>query len=484
MLLLVGKSLSEGAHLYTDIWYAGPPFLPWMFKIFYSLFGSWTVPMIRVFSCLYIYFAAILFNGILVEYKLFRRYSGFTAIMLAFLISSPWYAQELSSSLMVLLPTIISFYNIMQLGDNKGRNYELMFGVGLWMSISIFMAYKAIFILLGLLIAYVRVRRPSLDELVSMLGGILVIVLFVLTMLFFNNSLQDFWDLGVLFYLDHLRFTDSPVYAYSLSSTLYTLLLSWGPVLILGLIGFLHFRLRYFSYVVKIRATETITSLWLLGVLLMIVFKWKRLELSDMILIAPPLVFYLRKALELPFLQQMRWGILSAIVLVPLFLYVGLWNMSNPNPANLLRPQQEDNWVHGGTWTTLLEKGELFEYLKDKAPESSIWIMDFRPAWYLSITPPPSSSYLDFRILYHKLDVFQAEKACVFSKTELDRHFHQTFQASPPELIVDPLHTFPLLQARFPALLGSYEAETIEDIPVYRKHQKDDASNRKLSASQ
>lgn len=469
MLLLLGNSLSEGQHLYSDVWFAGPPLLPWLFMMFHEVFGSWTLPMIRILSCLYIYIASILFNGILIEYKLYRRYSGFTAIMIAFLVSVPWYSQQMSGSLFVLLPMIISFYQIMQLGDNRSKNYQLMFGAGVWMAISMCITYKAIFIFFGLLIAYVRVRRPSLDELISMVGGMVVVFLFVLNLLYFNDSLRDFWDIGVLYYLDRLRFSSSPVYAYELSSTLTALLIAWGPVLVLGLIGFLHFRIRYFSYVVKIRATETITSLWLLGVLLMLLFKWQRLELSDLVLLVPPLVFYMRKALDLPFLLQFRWGILALILVLPLFLYIGLWNLRHPNPADLLRPAQEDLWIHGGTWMTMRQEGALFEYLADQSPESSIWIMDYKPAWYLSLGTSSLDAYTDFRILYHKLPLFQSELGILFSKEELERNFYQRFQASPPDLIVDPQEYFHLLQDRFPAMLGKYEVLELDGVAVYHK---------------
>lgn len=469
MYILLGQHLSEGSALYRDAWFAGPPLLPWLFGFAQNLFGSWSLPVIRVLTCLYVYLIAVVFNGILIEYKLFRTYTGAPAVLFAFLVSVPWYGQQMSSSLFILLPTLLCFSNLMLLGEQRSRNYRLMFIVGVWMGLSIAATYNAFLILLGLIVAYIRIRNPRMDEIVALLGGISTIGTLILLILYFNDSLVDFWNIGIRYFLAKPSISLSPVYQSYLLQTLIALAISWGLALLLAIVGFLHFRLKYFSYVVKVRATETIMSMWVVGVLLLFVFKWQRLELSDWVLLSPPLVFYARKALDFEINTKLRVTLLAFMVMMPLSLYLGLWNIRNPNSTNLFQPTAEDVWVHGNAWPLLEQEGVLFQILDELPKDASIWIMDYRPEWYMALGKKYPNKYADFRIVYHTFPLFQNQQSYRTAWQEPEREFFREFQKHSPDLIIDPKHNFPLLQERYPRLLGRYQEKEVGEFHLYRK---------------
>ena len=66
-------------------------------------------------------------------------------------------------------------------------------------------------------------------------------------------------------------------------------------------------------------------AVWLVAVLLVLVFKYGRLELSDFILIVPPLVFYASKTLDFKWVYKLRSLVLIFGVAMPVFTYMGYW---------------------------------------------------------------------------------------------------------------------------------------------------------------
>ncbi|MEM7659659.1 MAG: hypothetical protein AAF399_26335, partial [Bacteroidota bacterium] len=318
LLILLGQRIADGHALYGDAWYAGPPLMPWLYAAFVKVFGGGALPAIRIATCLYVYLSAVYFNGILAQHKLFRKDLGLTSLLYVLLVSTPWYTQQMSASLFVLLPMTIAFNQLMELGDKRSSNLQQMYLAGVWMMICILASYKAVFILVGLLIGYFLIRSPQVHELLALIGGLVVILGAVLYWMFYQGTLAAFWDIGVLYYWDRINLGTHEWYPFEVGQTLLSWLLAWGSVLLFALIGFFHFRIRFFSYVVKVRAAEVAMATWLAGVSLMLLFKYSRLELTDFVLLVPPIVFYAKKLLDFSWFRRLRWFVLLATIAVPI----------------------------------------------------------------------------------------------------------------------------------------------------------------------
>ncbi|MEO1450897.1 MAG: hypothetical protein AAFV07_15315, partial [Bacteroidota bacterium] len=312
LAFLAGQRVVEDGPLYMRTWYGGPPIMVWFMSGCYAVFGSYTTFFLRVISCLIVYLGAVFCHGMVNTFRPFEHTSYPVLWSFVLMACIPWFGLQMSTSLLVLLPILIAFQTVMSLGDQRTQNYRIMFRTGVLMMLCMLTTYKVIFITLGLLIAYFLRRRPQLDELVSLLGGMLVSFFGVAFVLFMTDSMAEFWNQGISFYLDRLRFsTPGEAYHQPLRETFLQLLSHWGIFWVLGIMGFLYFRVRFFSYKVNIRSLETMMAAWFITGLMVLAFKFKRLELADAFLLIPPLSFYIGLSLNLKFLYPIRYGLLA-----------------------------------------------------------------------------------------------------------------------------------------------------------------------------
>ncbi|MEL6671503.1 MAG: hypothetical protein AAFR61_04900 [Bacteroidota bacterium] len=469
LFLSLAEQLAEGGTLYKDVWYSGAPLMIWIYKLFVLIFGNGALTAIRVFTCLYIYIAALYFNSILTEVKAFRRYAGVTAVMFVLLVSIPWYGLQLSASLMALVPVIISFSSLIGLSENRSNNYKLMFRAGLWIMIAILISYKAVFLWVGILLAYIIFRAFQWDEVVSMLGGMLTVLLILVLSMYAVGSSEAFWDQGVLYYLDRISMTQSALYPRQLSFALQAWGFSWGVFLLLGMLGFIHFRLRFYSYVAQVRRTEMTTAIWLIGVMLVFLFKFRRLELSDFVLMVPPLVFYVSKTFDFKIVYRLRRLVWLFAMAVPVYLYLVFWTMVGGLDLRFFQPQPDQLLLHGGTYSTLGPKDALHQWWEQYFDDQeSLWIMGYDPILYQTLGVKPATPFLDFRMAYHKLACFPGdEEQKIWSKVEGDGPLYERFVEKLPRMLLDTGDYFSYLQARFPGIFSQYRGEKIGEVRVY-----------------
>ncbi|MEZ4777291.1 MAG: hypothetical protein R3D00_29210 [Bacteroidia bacterium] len=468
--ILLAEQIAGDKHLYLDAWFAGPPVMVWVYSLFYFLFGANALFAVRIFTCLYIYFTAVVFNGMVAENKPFRQYAaGLPAILFVLMVSAPWYAQQLSSSLFILLPVTLAFYAFNQVGEDRRNNYGLMFVSGAWMMFCILVTYKAAFILGGMLVAYIFLKKPQADEFLSLFGGMFAILGGVLLILFFNQSLAAFWDVGVLYYFDRVGKMDQTIYQYQSGEAFLSWLFTWGFLLMIASIGFFHYRVRFYSYITKIRSLELTMAVWLVGVLLVLVFKFRRLDLSDFILLVPPLTFYASKITDFRWGYKFRLIILTLSLLIPVFQYLNYFGLVWEKTPEIFHPGK-DNWLmHGGTESILKGTDPLLVYFKDKKITNGVWLMEYRPEILMADHLSYTGKYTDFRIAYYKFAVFeQRPLKQLMSSDEPERNIFQNFNSHLPEFIVDPKDYFPNMQARFPGIFDSYEKETLGKYTIYK----------------
>ncbi|MDX2245544.1 MAG: hypothetical protein SF052_02125 [Bacteroidia bacterium] len=467
--MLLAKQIAGNNHLYVDAWYAGPPVMVWIYSFFYFVFGANALFALRIFTCIYIYFTAVFFNGMVTENKPFRQYPGLPSVLFVLMVCLPWYAQQLSSTLFILLPVTLAFFAFNQVGEDRRNNYGLMFISGAWMMFCILTTYKATFILGGMLVAYIFLKKPQADEFLSLFGGMAAVLGGIFLILFFNQSLAAFWDIGVVYYLDRIGKMDPNIYHYESGFAFLSWIFTWGVLMIMAMIGFFHFRLRFYSYITKIRTLEITMAVWLVGVSLSLIFKFSRLELSDFILVVPPMTFYATKITDFRVGYRFRLILLLLILAIPVYQYFNYYGLVWEKTPEVFRPAQDNRLMHGGLEKILKGTDPLLVYFRDKKINTSIWIMDFRPEIMMAGNLPFKGKYTDFRIAWYKFAVFDPQSPKkLLSRNEPERLIFQDFDAHLPDYIADPKNYFPNLQVRFPGLFTNYEKEIVGNYTIYK----------------
>ncbi|MEM6344826.1 MAG: hypothetical protein AAF927_13125 [Bacteroidota bacterium] len=468
--LLAAQKLAQGGDLYSDLWMTAPPVMVWLYRMFYGLFGEGALTAIRVISCFYLYITAIYFAGTLNSFRPFGRMIGMPAVILVILCSIPWYGLQMGASLFVLLPMCASFFSILQLRERAPQNNFWMFYAGLWLMVCTLASYKYIFIGFGLLLTYLILKSPRLPEILSFFLGIFVVLLTLLLILFYTGSLADYWDVGLLYYLDRIFLTDSKIYAYHSWDTIQVWVRNWGIFLLFGGIGFLHFRVRYYSYVAQLRTLELTMAIWLVSVLLMLLFKYGRLELNDILLLAPPMAFYVSKIFDFKWGSRFRTILIPLCLLFPAVVYLNYWGIKLPDSMSTFNPKEQSIFYHGGL-KSLLERSTPLHQYDFGAAKQSIWVMDHFPELYLSLDQKVENKYLDYRIAWYKIAALPSEdQGRFFSKIESDKAVFQEFKQHLPDFVIDPRNDFPALQKRYPSLFGNYSLDRAGKYFIYRRN--------------
>lgn len=458
LYFLCAQRIAEGGNLYTDAWLAGPPFMVTLYWMAYKLFGGATIIMMRIIACFYLYFSAIYFNGIIESYRLFKRTPYLSGFLFAFLVSIPWYVQSFNSSLFVLFPIIFSFHVIIRLNERRNRSYSLLFQVGVLMTICVLATYKTVFILLGIMIAYLIIVSPKVDELLAMMGGVAFVIAVMVVGMFFSGNLLDFWDVGCLFYLDRIRMDAEQLYTYEVIQAFSTWGLHWGIIILLSVFGFIHYRLRFFNYIVKIRSFEFTMRIWLFIMIITLVFKLRRLELQDFILLVPPIVFYAGKSMDFKWNSLMR---LTAIVVglgISSYSFSGYFGMAFPKTFEYFMPKESNQLLHGGLYAQFQQNNPVREFIKKEGITSGVWIMGDDPSVYLQMGLVCPNKYTDFRIAYNKMESFRDETDFrYYSEVESHAETFSQFYSQSPACIVDLEEKFSYLKKKYPGLFSDYK---------------------------
>ncbi|MDX2283033.1 MAG: hypothetical protein NW241_02680 [Bacteroidia bacterium] len=463
LLLLTAERMAAGGRLYQDAWFAGPPLLVWLYEGCYALFGGGAIRAVRILTCLYLYLTAACFGGLVARYKPFREAGWLPPVLLAFLTATPWYAQELNGAVWSLLPMVMAYDAVLRLSDSAEASYAGMFRAGIWMMLAVLGSYQAFFLLPAIAGAYVLLRTPRAAELYALLGGLLAPSLFLATGLYFSGGLEAFWDIGVLGFFDALRAEEPGIWPLGPDSFRYWALSVAVPA-ILAVIGFIHFRIRFFSYLVKIRYVETAMAVWVTVGLLLLLLAPGRREVSDFSLLLPPIAFYSSKTLDFKLIYRFRLILLILALIVPVSQTAAYFRLRLPAGAPG-RPDAASVWLHGGAWQQVTPPAALEEIRRH--PEwQEVWILDHYPGWHHLLNRFHSLKYTDFRLLKVKYPLLGGQTR-PWSGAVGDEDFYQQLAAHPPDLIVDTGNRFPPVQQRYPALLSSYVRQDLAGVTVF-----------------
>lgn len=442
--MLCGQRVANGAELYRDVWYAGAPMMVWLYASFFAVFGSAAMWMMHLFACLYLYICAVYFNYFLLEFRPFQRLRWLPAVLLIVLESAPMQLQTIHSGLVMLLPLLYTVHILTRMGEEGVTKIETCFKAGLSIAFCLLTDYVAIGLLFGFLVLYIRLTSPRLDVFSAILGGTLVGVLCVVVYCYFQESLPMYWDQSVLYYIDEKRLTGSFLYPVHPLQTFLAILQVWGIVLLTAIAGFIHFRLRFFTYLRSIRNVEVAMSTWAIAGLISLAISYRRVELYDFLVILPPLIFYTVKVWEFASVSR-YWGV--ALVLTLLLPVFNMYAYQPPIPA--------------------IEHRSLMYFMR-KMPSGEAWLLDDALGLYRYTNPPTTLKYLDFRMAYHKLSCFGAENRKLYSHSEPDILFFKEFNTHRPRYIIDAQgRFFPTLLNRYPTLFSVYQRTIVGKYSVY-----------------
>ncbi len=457
LLLLQSKATGAGDVLYRDVWLAGPPLMVWIYQSFQWMFGSYGLTALKVLFVVYLYLTAVIFPAVLAEVKALKGGIGFAAVLIVVLAASPWYAQEVHSSLLALWPVTMAFYGVIRLGESSRDDSSQALMAGIWLGIATWASFRMTLWFGGVLVGYLLIRTIRGREIFALFFGWGLVGLTLLLVLFFQGNLSSFWYTGILGYLDQMRFGLGSQDRFGGLDILKGWILMWGPALLLALVGFTHFRIKFYNYLVRIRRVETIAAVWGTIGLALVIFRFNRLDWSDTLLLAPPTAFYAAKVFELKWNIRLKWMVAILVFAFPLYQYLGFWGWKLPETMSVFRPAEQQNWrgahlVYPSASLLTVEKS-----LHSLPTGSPILILDHQPTWYYALNHPLTLPYTDSRLLPYRLEALPANKySGHWSPTEPEYETFRNFSLYPPAAIIDPQHSVPYLQERYPTLMRKY----------------------------
>jgi len=468
LYMLCGEKLAAGATLYNEIWVQEPPLLMWFYGLFSWLFGRQALLMIRIFTCFYVYFIGVYLGALLVEYRMAGRYKFLSPVLTIFLLSVPWFAQELSAELFMLFPLIVAFYIFVEMSERKKENYLSLMWAGFLLTLCLLVSFQAFFLFLAGMLLFLAIRGTAFDELIVFIGGGAMSLGLVVLALYYRGNLTMFKDLVLLYSID--SFWSGELGAYEgFGYRFLRSLVFWGGFLGLAILGFFHFRIRFFSYVKDLRLVETAMAFWLMGAVLCILFVGRGLDLHHLALLAIPVSFYTNHMLTVMIRKNWQYMLLAIAIVLPIYAYWGFFQAVRKDSYSYAAYQRE-KVLFGDVLRSFRSSSEIVDYFSKKDVSNGIWIMAHRPDLYYLLDADCSNKYIDFRISWHKFESFPyRQENLLVSNTEYDDMIYEEFIAHTPDYIVDPHGYFSYLQDRFPTVFDQYDADTLKDYMIYKR---------------
>lgn len=474
LLLQTAMRMHAGHDLYSEVLSSVAPLLAGIWYLFYVVFEDFCLPAIRVFSAVYLFLCAFLFNQLINDLRLVRDKSLFPGIIFLTAVCFPWYSQQMNGEMLMLLPLLLSVYLIIRTFEEGGKPLQLLLMVGLLTSLSVLLEYQSVIYYFGILIIYLIIRPPRLNEFFTLVIGFFLPVFFCALILGMEGVLSGWVQNSLLYRLDEFINTEL-VFAPNVNDghkyeVIFVILCVCLPLI--G--GFVSFRVGILGLNIRQRKIESVMSIWL-GVSLFIllvagVFRYE----NPMMIIVYPMVFYVWRF----FMGKMNpW--LGFLLMVLLFCYpVGSLSQyyfihqkdtltsfpleSIPN-RNLQLHRIVHPDPHLAATATVIRK-------MASPNEPKVWICGNIPGFTPLTTMPPGSGLVDYFLFVNKLSFLPENQYRSLFSSELSLlDVYQKIQSENPEFIVDPHHKMEALHYFLPILMEPYELVWAGPIPIYRK---------------
>lgn len=451
LFLSCAERIAGDYNLYADAWFEGPPLLIWIYSGFVNLFGGGALTMLRIATAIYIYLFAAYFQGALSIYRINDRRKYVPGVFLVILLSLPWYGLALSPALLSLFPFAYVMFLILRLTQDEVPSRSAIFYAGLLLAGLILIDYTGLVLTLAAFIAYLLLRGVRVPELVTAVIGMGLGLFVVASWLYFHDALGSFLDVGFFTYFRYLFSKAPSPFEPDLGKLFIDIITNWSAYLVLGGLGFFHFRVKLFSYVIIARRLENIILIWLVFGTVIVLFSGSRLHIHDFALIAVPVAFYASKGWSLLKGFIIKISIWVLLIVPALILYLDMISM------------------YQGSWTALpakyqsslgLSHIEVDDIEKIRAipfPEDAkLWVASPKVQLYSMLHLTPATPFLDHRSAFHKITHVNPD----LSTGEVtDAYLFKRFAEDMPNVIIDKGDIVPRLKKRFPTLFASFEAQ-------------------------
>lgn len=474
LLLQTVMRMHAGHNLYSDVLSSVAPLLAGIWYVFYVVFEDFCLPAIRIFSSVYLFLCAFLFNQLINDLRLSRDKSLFPGILFLTGVCLPWYSQQMNGEMLMLLPLLLSVYLIIRTFEEGGKPLQLLLMVGLLTSLSVLLEYQSVIYYFGILIIYLIIRPPRLNEFFTLIIGFFLPVFFCALILGKEGILSGWVQNSLLYRLDVFINTELVFAPVVNAGHRYEMIFAILGACLPLIGGFVSFRVGILGLNIRQRKIESVMSIWL-GVSLFILlvsgaFKYE----NPMMIIVFPMVFYIWRF----FMGKMNpW--LGTLLLLLLFSYpIGSLSQyyfirnketlasfplesipnRNVNLHHIIHPD-----AHLAATASVIRN--------IAAPkEPRVWICGNIPGLTPLTTLSQESGIVDYFLFVNKLSFLpENQNRTLYSSELFLLDVYKIILSENPEFIVDPHHKMEALHYFMPILMEPYELVWSGAIPVYRK---------------
>jgi hypothetical protein len=331
--------------------------------------------------------------------------------------------------------------------------------------------YQGILNFIGLLIGifFFYTFKPS--ELLTIFLGFMTMILIIFLSLYFTNSLNEFIDIGFLYNFDYIRVGKNFGEEVSFIAGLKEYFKNYGVAIILGILGIINYRSKFYTMSIRQRKIETIIFTLSITSFIGILLGGSRLYLHYFIQILP---FLLIHAIYFA-LTRKKWGnlLLFFNFLFPLFTFSIYYFVSTPERYQWIQPYiQPNGWVNSKFEELNFSKQEklLLEDLKNHHKNlKEIFMVDFQPELYLKLKKKCALKYINFSLTYYKMNWLSKHKGKLrlWSKPEELSDLYKEFLHNKPKYIIDPHQIFEEWKEEIPLFMNQYNSKMVGNYKVY-----------------
>ncbi len=469
--ILCAKKIANGGVMYVDAWDNKPPILFWFYILFVRLFGDYTFFGLRVFSIIYYFIAAVIFNQLFYFYRFSKSFHIWPGILLVLLCLNPWYATELNAEHLMLLPTLFMLLYACFYFIEGEKKWSYLYWIGILGALCMGFKYQGILNLVGILMGIFLFYTLKPQEILTIFLGFMTVILIVFLNLYFTDSLNEFIDIGFLYNFDYMRVGKNLGEEVSFYSGLKEYLKNYGVVMILGILGILNYRAKFYTMAIRQRKIETLLLSLTITSSVAILLGGSRLYLHYFIQILP---FLLIHAVYFA-LSRKKWGIflLWANFIFPLFTISIYYFVSTPERFQWIQPYiKNDGWVHSKFEELNLSKQEkllLDDLNKNHSVVKDIFIADFLPDLYLKLNKSCALKYVNFSLTFYKMNWLSQHKGklLLWSKPEQLSDLYKELLQKKPQYIIDSQNIFLEWKDKIPLFLNQYKMKKVGNYNIY-----------------
>lgn len=474
LLLNTVIRMNDGFSLYSETLSSVSPLLAGIWYFFYWLFGENCLLAIRIFTGIYLFITAFIFNQLINNLKLSREKSLFPGIAFLLGVNFPWYSQQMNGEVLVLLPLLLSVYLIIRTFEDGVKPMQLLLMVGILTSLSVLLEYQSVLYYFGILLIYLTIRPARLNEIFTLFIGFFIPIFFCGLLLFYYGVFEFWIQCSLLYRLDEfinpqIVFLPPIPTAHKMESVMALL-----SIVIPLIGGFISFRIGVLGLNIRQRKIESVMSIWM-GVSLFMLFILGVFRHDNVLLVIIfPLVFYTWRFFIGNINRLIGFILLILLIAYPTWSFTQYYFVSEkskmnqfPDFSNTHRNEDLYYSIHPNP----LSKASIYFIHKDSGNKyPKIWA----PGNHSDISPlkdaKPACGFIDFNLFINKLSFLPDNQyRSLFSTELIEKDIYEKLSSEKPEYIIDYENIVPLLKYYLPVLMEDYRLLVHYPTPVYKR---------------